>query len=205
MFSSPRTCWTFDGATGDSSIHRRQGRQRQHAVLCRWGCPGNQTDEDNGKAGFICFFSHCLHFHLPYLFHVDHDSVRRRQHGAGAQLRSRLCQYGLCVRHWTVSLRSRSHIAARPVFCGTAARARRPAFWNAVISINNFLYYFLNIYIYPRALRALRALPGSPGSRLRSLRALPGSPGLSVRGPGSPRLSARSFYPGLSIFLTEVG
>jgi hypothetical protein len=37
------------------------------------------------KAGFICFFSHCLHFHLPYLFHVDHDSVRRRQHGAGAQ------------------------------------------------------------------------------------------------------------------------
>jgi hypothetical protein len=80
------------------------------------------------------------------------------------------------------------------VFCGTAARARRPAFWNAVISINNFLYYFFNIYIYPRALRALRALPGSPGSRLRSLRALPGSPGLS----------ARSFYPGLSIFVIAV-
>ena len=38
------------------------------------------------KVGFICFFSHCLHFHLPYLFHLDHDSVRRRQHGAGAQL-----------------------------------------------------------------------------------------------------------------------
>ena len=28
------------------------------------------------KVSFICFFSHCLHFHLPYLFHVDHDSVR---------------------------------------------------------------------------------------------------------------------------------
>ena len=25
------------------------------------------------KVSFICFFSHCLHFHLPYLFHLDHD------------------------------------------------------------------------------------------------------------------------------------
>ena len=98
----------------------------------------------------------------------------------------------------------RSKCSERPVFCGTAATARRPAFWNAVISINNFLYFFL-IYIYPRALRALRSLPGSPGSRLRSLRSLPGSPGLSVRAlPGSPGLSARSFYPGLSIFVIAV-
>jgi hypothetical protein len=90
------------------------------------------------------------------------------------------------------------------VFCGTAARARRAAFWNAVISINNFLYY-VYIYIPPGS-------PGSPGLS-RALQALgSGLSGLSralsglsrALGPGSPGVSARSFYPGLSIFLTEV-
>jgi hypothetical protein len=61
------------------------------------------------------------------------------------------------------------------VFCGTAARARRPAFWNAVISINNFFYYFL--YIYTSGPSGLsRALPGSSGL---SAPVSPGSPGLS--------------------------
>jgi hypothetical protein len=65
-----------------------------------------------------------------------------------------------------------------------AARARRPAFWNAVISINDFLCH---LFIYPRA---LRSLPVSPLVGLSGLSAPVSpvslvSPGLSVRSLGS--------------------
>jgi hypothetical protein len=65
---------------------------------------------------------------------------------------------------------------------GTAAWARRPALWNAVVSINDLLYYF---YIHINTSGLPRALPSTPGLS----RALLGSPGLSRAPPGSPGLS----------------